>query len=1543
MEYWSDQQAEYYDDGGYMGQDMPEYQGDDQTYGGEHYSDEIMNSSPSPAERGTVMSRYSQRYEPLDDIEEYPEDYGQPQPQAFPSHSTFRYGHMPSQNQASFHSLAPRTRFPFHTQQTQFSRAFHNMPGPQQRNAPPPPLPQPSRHQAGPALFDPAVSQSRVEERTQNSRPEASTSGPQVVGQKIKLRPVSELPDMYRAMFKFGVFNAVQSSCFDDLLHTPENLVRRLPAIFGSALMKKKKIIGSPTGSGKTVLFELAIIKMLTEAGPGSRAKCVYIAPTKALCGERYRDWSNKFDALGFKCESTTPKFGIPHSNDYNDIGCELTGDTVHFGRGVWGEAKNASIIVTTGEKWDSLTRNWSDYSNILSTIQLFLVDEVHILNESRGSTLEVVVSRMKIRGSGVRFVVVSATVPNIQDIAAWIGSSGGKGVAKVFEFGEDYRPCKLTRHVIGVPRQKGSNDFVFARTLDFKLYNVLQTYSEGKPILVFVSTRKGVFGTAEQLQKEFKAAEEKRQKTPWTKPVRIDHTFSDKRLGELAAYGIGVHHAGLTLDDRRAMEELYLKKVLRIMVATSTLAVGVNLPAHTVVIRGVHTFQNNAMVEYSDLDVMQMLGRAGRPQFDKEGVAIIICEVELEHKYRSLVQGKSIVESSLQNNLAEHLNSEIGLGTITNVTSAKEWLKQSFLYQRIQKNPAHYSMNKDANQSWEEKMDGIVTEGVDSLRKSQLIDEADDDDETLQSTEFGDIMSKFYIRQATMCSILALPETVNLRGVLEMISTSEELAESKLRGSERSVYNKLRKHNDVRFEVKKMEKTSDKVFVLIQAVLGGIPLNDNEYKTGDSQIHLEAFSVFRHLPRIARAVVEVAIARQRGAQLKYGLELLRCLTAKAWEDRPVALKQLESIGEKSLKILTERGITSLAILRKQDALRLETILNRRPPFGLQLLSAIREFPLYSLKVVEQEVQSDGGKNPVKVILGISCGLAEETPESNASKKKTKPRYTNMTGVLTLTSDHQFVDFRRIATKSLKEEKHFDLEVSLDKPSQSVIVYMVSESYVGVTVTKAYKPEIPSSEYPTRVTKPSTVLDMELDGLEDCPELFSTDDVDCNGEIIVKYEPDPVVVKDLTKPKPSITTAAKLLEKGNGQKSKPTATEYLPEPEQLPNGNYRCNHSCKDKTACRHLCCREGLPKPSKPGKTQASTAHISPQPPPPQPPAKMEPILARPLPKKYNFKSKAATSVKPDRTLEDLEKLHKVTNVEGNLNLPKGHRLKLEPVPSSSGSATKSKKKRLPTPDFDIDFTEIHDEKQDTLKRRMLVELSDDEDELPDADQVFDSLRKGSSKKRKQLSDSFSDPDMDALIRDFPDSTGHDSVINTRRSPQASPIKRIKPTREVYRSTDPLFLPSTSDDVPTNLDSIVNDDDDSEVEIIDSPRFYDYDEPLSVPMGIDDFTLDPRYSQYTDGSSTTPELTMMSSEDDDVSREMDLLVTDDASARRRGTAGGSHAWGTASCAQDDATETVEEKKQQEQEVVDPMEEEFARLEAWLNSSAVEIVPGYRG
>ncbi|KAF8911062.1 Sec63 Brl domain-containing protein [Gymnopilus junonius] len=844
----------------------------------------------------------------------------------------------------------------------------------------------------------------------------------------IRLRPVSDLPDVYRTLFKFGVFNAVQSTCFDEAVAGDKNLA-----------------ITAPTGSGKTVLFELGIIRMVEiNKSNGMQAKCVYVAPTKALCTEKYQDWVKKFEPIGLKC-------------------CELTGDTVVFGHNTWGDAKNASIIVTTCEKWDSLTRNWHDHEQILSQIQLFLVDEVHILNESRGSTLEVVISRMKFRGSSIRFIVVSATVPNIEDLAKWIGGGfGGSEVAQVFEFGDEYRPCQLTRHVVGVHRRNGTNDFQFAKVLDCRLFSVLQQFSVGKPILVFCSTRKGVIDTAEQLLKEYNETESKKSSLPWSRPPRIEHSFHDKRLNEFAFAGIGVHHAGISIDDRRATEQLYLKKLLRVLVATSTLAVGVNLPAHMVVIKGVRMFQNNVSKEYSDLDIMQMLGRAGRPQFDKDGIAVILCESELEQKYRNLVQGQTILESSLHNNLAEHLNSEICLGTINDTESATSWLRSTFLYQRMQRNQGYYALSPSDGQKPGEVVDEVVMNSIAQLKKTLLIDydEQGKDAGKLTCTEYGEIMSKYYIRRATMDLILAIPERASLRQILESICGADEFQDVKLRSSEKTVFNRLRKDIEIRFEIKKVEKTADKVFLLVQAVLAGISLANADYKNADSQPHMEAFSVFKHIARISRAALDVSIVKKDGLQIKNGLELLRCLSAKAWEDRPIVFRQIEQIGEKSIKVLAEHGITSFALLQRQSPSRIETLLNRRPPFGLEVLASVAELPQYALTIEEIGVHSDGGRNPVAVELLIKCSLVEET-FCTAKSRKQRNRTFQMTTILTLTSDMGFVDVRRIPTKSLKGDKSFEVNVELTKPSQNVVVIITSETIAGVALQQVYKPDVP--------------------------------------------------------------------------------------------------------------------------------------------------------------------------------------------------------------------------------------------------------------------------------------------------------------------------------------------------------------------------------------------------------------------------------------------------------------------------------------------------
>ena len=244
--------------------------------------------------------------------------------------------------------------------------------------------------------------------------------------QGIKLVWVKELPDRFKQVFPFRNFNAVQSKCFDSVYKGNDNLV-----------------LTAPTGSGKTAILELAICRLM--AHTPSEYKVVYMAPTKSLCFERKRDWHDKFHSLGCKCE-------------------ELTGDTdrIHLR-----QVQSADIIVTTPEKWDSVTRKWKDQTKLMRLVKLFLIDEVHILKDVRGATLEAVVSRMKSVGSNVRFVALSATVPNANDIAAWLGkdSFNRQRPAVLERFGEEFRPVKLQKFVLGI--DYSGNDFGFEAHCD--------------------------------------------------------------------------------------------------------------------------------------------------------------------------------------------------------------------------------------------------------------------------------------------------------------------------------------------------------------------------------------------------------------------------------------------------------------------------------------------------------------------------------------------------------------------------------------------------------------------------------------------------------------------------------------------------------------------------------------------------------------------------------------------------------------------------------------------------------------------------------------------------------------------------------------------------------------------------------------------------------------------------------------------------------------------------------------------------------------------
>ncbi|KAJ3213982.1 Sec63 [Dinochytrium kinnereticum] len=454
----------------------------------------------------------------------------------------------------------------------------------------------------------------------------------------LDLKPVSALPDRVRAIFPFKFFNAMQSRCFDIAYGSVKNLV-----------------VSAPTGSGKTCVMEMAIARMLTQED-GDQAKVIYMCPTKALCTERSQDWQKKFRVLGISCNEltgdtdSTTMYEIQKSNIINNSRKMGFNDTKM--------ERSSTVDVTCASDASKLS------SPLPSLISLKL-DEVHMLNEpKRGSTLEVVVSRMKtlqheIRQLDpnavgcIRMLAISATIPNIDDIAKWLCDQDGKD-AEIKTFGEEFRPVKLNKVVLGFTSRAGGNNFQFDHHLDFKLMEIIKNHSNRKPTLVFCAMRVSVYSAADQLLQDCKN-EESSSCHPFIRDTRhrndllaLSKNAKDKRLQEYLANG-----------------------------ATSTLSVGVNLPAHLVIIKGVYQFTSRQVSEYSELDVMQMIGRAGRPQFDDSGTAVLMVPFEKKQKYENLLFGKEIVESYLHENLIENLNAEIVLGTIRNIELCIEWGKE--------------------------------------------------------------------------------------------------------------------------------------------------------------------------------------------------------------------------------------------------------------------------------------------------------------------------------------------------------------------------------------------------------------------------------------------------------------------------------------------------------------------------------------------------------------------------------------------------------------------------------------------------------------------------------------------------------------------------------------------------------------------------------------------------------------------------------------------------------------------------------------------------
>ncbi|XVF60252.1 hypothetical protein PTKIN_Ptkin08bG0030000 [Pterospermum kingtungense] len=770
------------------------------------------------------------------------------------------------------------------------------------------------------------------------------------------LKSVFDLPPPFRSTFSFRYFNSLQSECF--------------PVCF---LSDVNMVISAPTGSGKTVLFELCILRLLSRfiSGDGSfdhvkgTLKTIYIAPSKALVQEKLRDWNQKFGSLGINC-------------------LELTGDNESYSRR---NLQEADLILTTPEKFDAVTRYCIKDGGLsfFSDIALLLIDEVHLLNDLRGAALEAIVSRIKMLSrtpemkssslSSVRFLAVSATIPNIEDLAEWLEVP----VQGIKRFGEEMRPVKLTTKVFGYASAK--NDFMFEKRLQNYIFDILMQYSRGKSALVFCSTRKGAQEAAQCLSQTvmsfgysnpFIRSHEQQERLR-----QASLACSDKQMQSYILYGVGYHNGGLSLKDRNLIEGLFLSGDVLVLCTTNTLAHGINLPAHTVVIKSTQHFnkEKGLYMEYDRSMILQMSGRAGRPPFDDTGIVIIMTRKETVHLYENLLNGCEMVESQLLSCMTEHLTAEIVQLTISDITKAIEWMKCSYLY-----NPENYAVRKGIPRDRIEKhMQEICVQNVNELSYHQMI-QTDEDGFVLKPQEPGRLMTKYYLKFNTMKHIMQAPASCSLEDVLQIICRAEEIAWIQLRRNEKKLLNDINGDKDgrLRFHVsgdkgkrkKRIQTREEKIFVLANDCLTGDPL------VHDLSMTQDANSICSNGCRIAKCMKEYFLYKKNYRGALNSALVAKSLYQKLWDESPYLLKQLPGIGMVTAKALHSMGIKTFETLAEADPRRIEIVTGRKYPFGNHIKESLTSLPpKVDIKIEVCECQRQGKSKLAVTLTRLSQGV----------------------------------------------------------------------------------------------------------------------------------------------------------------------------------------------------------------------------------------------------------------------------------------------------------------------------------------------------------------------------------------------------------------------------------------------------------------------------------------------------------------------------------------------------------------------------------------
>uniref|UniRef100_A0A8D0CCG7 U5 small nuclear ribonucleoprotein 200 kDa helicase n=1 Tax=Scleropages formosus TaxID=113540 RepID=A0A8D0CCG7_SCLFO len=623
---------------------------------------------------------------------------------------------------------------------------------------------------------------------------------------------------------KFPFFNPIQTqdgkAMFNAIYNSDDNV-----------------FVGAPTGSGKTICAEFAILRMLLH---NSEGRCVYITPMEALV---FVDWHQKFqDALNKKVVLLTG---------------ETSTDLKLLGKG--------DIIVSTPDKWDILSRRWKQRKNV-QNVSLFIVDETHLIGGENGPVLEVICSRMRYISSQIerpiRIVALSSSLSNAKDVAHWLGCS----TTATFNFHPNVRPVPLELHIQGF---NVSHTQTRLLSMAKPVYHAIMRHSPTKPALVFVPSRRQTRLTAIDIL-TFCAADVK-DLAPFLEKI------TDGTLKETLANGVGYLHEGLSPTERRIVEQLFNSGAIQVVVASRSLCWGVNIAAHLVIVMDTQYYNGkiHAYVDYPIYDVLQMVGKANRPLQDDEGRCVIMCQGSKKDFFKKFLYEPLPVESHLDHCLHDHFNAEIVTKTVENKQDAVDYLTWTFLYRRMTQNPNYYNL--------QDHLSELVENTLNDLEQSKCISIEDEMD--VAPLNLGMIAAYYYINYTTIeLFSMSLNAKTKIRGLIEIISNAAEYKNIPIRHHEDTLLRQLAQKVPHKLNNPKFNDPHVKTNLLLQSHLSRMQLS--------AELQSDTEEILSKAVRLIQACVDVLSSNGWLSPALAAMELAQMVTQAMWS-KDSYLKQL--------------------------------------------------------------------------------------------------------------------------------------------------------------------------------------------------------------------------------------------------------------------------------------------------------------------------------------------------------------------------------------------------------------------------------------------------------------------------------------------------------------------------------------------------------------------------------------------------------------------------------------------------------------------------